>query len=90
VSFWVRGLGLVLLRPTLWPTAVRQGVRLTRPQWWQRAPFLPLPDPEYLRFRFDTQYGAGAGARPDPRDLVAYLEWCRGMEQGRRSSREPR
>ena len=35
----------------------------------------PLPDPDYLRFRLETQYGAGG--RPDPRDLVAYLEWCR-------------
>jgi hypothetical protein len=36
-----------------------------------------LPDADYLAFRFETQYGAGT---PDPRDLVAYLEWCRAIE----------
>ena len=33
------------------------------------------PDPDYLRFRFETQYGDTG--RPDPHDLVTYLEWCR-------------
>jgi hypothetical protein len=57
-----------------------------------------VPDREYLRFRFETQYGtdqaaAGpergtAGVRPDPRDLVTYLEWCREMPELRR--RRPR
>ena len=75
VGFWARATLLVLSRPSLWTTAIRQAVRLARPRWWARAPFLPLPDPEYLRFRFETQYGSDG--RPDPRDLVAYLEWCR-------------
>jgi len=74
-SFWVRATLLVLVRPALWITALRQAVRLARRRWWARAPFLPLPDADYLRFRFETQYGSGG--RPDPRDLVAYLEWCR-------------
>jgi hypothetical protein len=76
-AFWVRAAGLVLVRPGLWPTALRQAVRLARPRWWRRFPFLPLPDARYLAFRFETQYGDGT--RPDPRDLVAYLEWCRGI-----------
>jgi hypothetical protein len=77
VSFWARAAGLVLLRPGLWGTAVHQGVRLARPGWWRRAPWLPLPDPDYLAFRFETQYGGNAA--PAPRDLVDYLEWCREM-----------
>jgi hypothetical protein len=40
-------------------------------------PFLPLPDPDYLRFRFETQYGSEG--RPDPHDLVDYLAWCQEM-----------
>ena len=44
--------------------------------WWRRAPFLPLPDPDYLRFRLQTQYG-DPEHRPEPQDLVTYLEWCR-------------
>jgi hypothetical protein len=65
---------LVLARPHLWPTALRQAARLARPGWWRRPPFLPVPDPDYLHFRMETQYGA---AEPDPHDLVTYLEWCR-------------
>jgi len=74
-SFWWRATLLVLARPSLWWTAVQQALRLARPRWWTRAPFLPVPDPDYLRFRFETQYGAEG--RPDPHDFVAYLEWCR-------------
>jgi hypothetical protein len=74
-SFWVRATALVLLRPGLWFTALRQAVRLAPERWWARSPFLPLPDPDYLRFRFETQYGSGG--RPDPHDLVTYLQWCR-------------
>jgi hypothetical protein len=29
---------------------------------------------DYLRFRFETQYGFDG--RPDPHDLVEYLDWC--------------
>jgi hypothetical protein len=77
-SFWARAALLVLARPRLWTAALRQALRLARPRWWQRPPFLPVPDAEYLRFRFETQYGADA--RPDPRDLLAYLEWCHAMD----------
>jgi hypothetical protein len=73
--FWVRAAAAVLLRPHLWSTAARQGFRLARPGWWRHPPFLPLPDSEYLQFRLETQYGSDG--RPDPRDLVTYLEWCR-------------
>jgi hypothetical protein len=72
--FWWRAALLVLVRPHLWWTALVQTMRLARRRWWARPPFLPLPDADYLRFRFETQYG-GEG-RPDPRDLVVYLEWC--------------
>jgi hypothetical protein len=75
-AFWCRAALLVLARPSLWLTALRQAGRLARPRWWARAPFVPLPDPDYLRFRFETQYGASG--RPDPHDLVEYLQWCRG------------
>ena len=74
-AFWVRATWLVVLRPRLWVTALRQARRLARPGWRRRFPYLPLPDARYLAFRFETQYGADA--TPDPHDLVAYLEWCR-------------
>jgi hypothetical protein len=63
-------------RPGLWRTAVRQLFRLAPRGWWRRAPYLPIPDRNYLRFRLETQYGD-----PDhpiePRDLITYLRWCK-------------
>lgn len=77
--FWVRAAGALARHPSLWPTAMAQAGRLARPRWWKRAPFLPVPDPEYLRFRLETQYGPVG--EPRPQDLVDYLRWCR--ETGR-------
>ena len=88
VSFWVRAVVLVLARPSLWLTAVRQAPRLAPRRWWARPPFLPLPDPDYLRFRFETQYGPAG--RPDPHDLVTYLAWCRDMGNPARAGGRPR
>jgi hypothetical protein len=65
----------VLRRPGLWPIAVTQTLRLARPGWWQRRPFLPLPDPDYVRFRLQTAYGSDG--EPTAEDVVAYLRWCR-------------
>ena len=67
----------VLRRPGLWPVAVRQVVVLAAPGWWHRRPFLPLPDPAYLRFRLVTAYGGDGSRPPDPEDVVTYLAWCR-------------
>ena len=66
----------VFVRPNLWFTAVRQIFVLAAPGWWRRAPFLPLPDPAYLRFRLVTAYG-DATREPEPGDVVTYLHWCR-------------
>lgn len=77
--FWVRAMGVLARHPSLWPTAVVQAGRMARPRWWRQAPFLPVPDPDYLRFRLETQYGPVG--EPRPQDLVDYLRWCR--ETGR-------
>lgn len=58
---------------------------MARPGWWQRPPFLPVPDPAYTAFRLETQYGdegAMTGA-----DLVRYLAWCREEERAIAASR---
>jgi hypothetical protein len=70
----------VLVHPALWCVAVVQVVRLARRGWWHRSPFLPVPDPEYLRFRLQTAYG-DPGREPEPHDVVAYLRWCRGFRR---------
>ncbi len=76
--------GAVLRRPDLWPTALVQAVRLAPRGWWRRAPHLPVPSADYLRFRMLTQYG-GEGTVADARaeDLVTYLEWCREWRTAR-------
>jgi len=74
---WLLGATIAVLRhPSLWLTAMGQVGRLAAPGWWRRPPFLPLPDPAYLRFRLVTAYG-GDGSEPKPEDLLTYLHWCR-------------
>lgn len=80
VAALVRAVLVVAARPRLWAVAVRQLFVLARPGWWRRAPFLPVPDPAYLRFRLQTMYGgdsAALGGGFVAGDLVAYLDWCR-------------
>ena len=73
--WWSQAAKAVLMRPSLWGVAIVQALRLAAPGWWRRPPFLPLPDPEYLRFRLETQYGSDH--EPEPADVVTYLHWCR-------------
>lgn len=72
----VRAFLAVLRRPDLWATATVQLFRLASPGWWRRWPPVPMPDPGYLRFRLQTQYG-DAEREPEPADLLTYLHWCR-------------
>lgn len=73
----MRAVAAVLPHPSLWRTGVRQARRLAVPGWWRRPPFLPLPDPDYLRFRMETAYGGAGDRPPEPDDLRTYLRWCR-------------
>jgi len=76
--WWAQTAAAVLRRPSLWPTALGTARRLAAPGWWRRRPHLPLPDPAYLRFRLETQYGDG---EPDPADVVTYLHWLRAARR---------
>lgn len=71
-----RSLAAVALRPWLWRVALVQAVRLAPRGWWRRWPPDPRPDPAYLRFRLQTQYGDPHHAA-EPADLLDYLKWCR-------------
>ena len=73
---WLRIGTAVARRPRLWGTAMRQARRTTPSGWWRRAPFLPVPDRAYLRFRLVTQYGS-PDHPPAPGDVVDYLSWCK-------------
>jgi hypothetical protein len=63
--------------PSLWRVGSRQVRVLARPGWWRHRPFLPLPDPDYLRFRSQTAYGGDGSRAPDPEDVLTYLRWVR-------------
>lgn len=73
---WVRAAFALCVHPELWATAVRQVFVLAVEGWWRRAPYLPVPDRAYLRFRLQTAYG-DSDRSPDPQDLITYLHWCR-------------
>lgn len=77
MSWALRAVVAVLRHPSLWWTGLRQAAVLAGPGWWRRPPFLPLPAPEYLRFRIETAYGGSGDQPPRPQDLVTYLRWCR-------------
>jgi hypothetical protein len=76
-----RSVAAVARRPSLWGTALRQVAVLAEPGWWRRRPYLPLPAPEYLRFRLQTAYGGDGERAPEPADVVTYLRWCRSARR---------
>jgi len=76
----------VLPRPSLWATALRQAVYLAPAGWWRRAPFLPVPHPDYLKFRMVTAYGGDGTAPPEAHDVVAYLQWCKAWPEAARAT----
>jgi len=47
-----------------------------RRRWWARAPFLPLPDRTYVRWRMYTAYG-DEDAVPPLEDVVRFARWRR-------------
>lgn len=77
MTWALRALAIVLPHPSLWRIGVHQARVLAGPGWWRRPPFLPLPDPAYLRFRMETAYGGAGDQQPRPDDLLTYLRWCR-------------
>lgn len=76
----IRAAAAVVVRPSLWWTALRQYRRAVPGRWWSRRPFLPVPAAEYVAFRLVTQYGTNDRA-PEPLDVVNYLAWCRQWER---------
>ena len=66
----------VLRRPTLWATATKQILHLVPRRWWARAPFLPVPNREYMRFRVLTQYGDQDHVL-EVADVLKYLYWLK-------------
>ena len=66
----------ILVKPSLWWTAVVVVVRLVPRRWWARPPFLPVPSRSYLRFRKEAYYGDSQTPFA-PADVLKYLSWVR-------------
>ena len=62
-------------RPATGMALLRVAWRFRRRGWWHRAPFLPLPATEYVRWRMHTAYG-DAGAIPSADDVERYALWA--------------
>jgi hypothetical protein len=65
-----------LVNPRLALDLSRAAWAFRRRNWWAGAPFLPLPDPEYLRWRMYTAY-ADEGAVPPVEDVIRFARWRR-------------
>ena len=46
--------------------------------WYRKAPFLPLPPSEYLRWRMYTAYG-DENAVPPAEDVIRFAQWRRKL-----------
>lgn len=80
VGSWARlALSLALrgaLRPRLGIDLLRLAWAFRRRHWWRQAPFLPVPDPAYMRWRMYTAYGDEL-AVPPVEDVVSFARWRR-------------
>jgi hypothetical protein len=76
---WLRlstSLALRALRhPATGMALLRVAWRFRRRGWWHRPPFLPLPDPTYLRWRMHTAYGEYDSV-PPAEDVIRYARWA--------------
>jgi hypothetical protein len=68
--------GRALINPRLGLDLLRAAWAFRRRNWWAKAPFLPLPDREYLRWRMYTAYGR-EDAVPPANDVVGFARWRR-------------
>ena len=64
-----------LRNPATGTALLRVGWRFRRRGWWRRAPFLPLPDRTYLRWRMHTAYGEH-DVVPPADDVIRYARWA--------------
>jgi hypothetical protein len=64
-----------VISPATGIALVRVGWRFRSRDWYRRAPFLPLPDRTYVRWRMHTAYGRD-DAVPSADDIVRYARWA--------------
>lgn len=64
------------VNPRLALDLVKTAWAFRRRDWWKQAPFLPVPDRTYMRWRMFTAY-ADEDAVPPPEDVIAFARWRR-------------
>lgn len=64
-----------VIHPRLGRDLLRVAWRFRARDWYRRAPFLPLPDITYLRWRMYTAYG-DFDAVPNPDEVERYVRWA--------------
>ena len=67
--------GRSLRNPAVGVSLARVGWRFRRRDWYRRFPFIPVPSPEYVRWRMKTAYGRD-DAVPPADDIVRYARWA--------------
>jgi hypothetical protein len=75
-SLTVALFGHAIINPRLAVDLLRTAWAFRRRDWWRTAPFLPVPDRDYLRWRMYTAYGE-EDAVPPPEDVIAFARWRR-------------
>jgi hypothetical protein len=65
-----------LVNPRLALDLVTAAWAFRRRHWWKLAPFLPVPDRTYLRWRMYTAY-ADEDAVPPIDDVIRFTRWRR-------------
>ncbi len=74
---------LVLRRPRTLVWLARAAWRFRSNGWYRRAPFVPLPPPEYVAWRLETAYGE-TDQVPDADEIERYLGWANWMRRVKR------
>ncbi len=67
---------LALVNPRLAFDLLRLAWSFRARDWYRRAPFLPVPPADYLRWRMFTAYG-DERAVPPLEDVVRFARWRR-------------
>jgi len=62
-------------RPKLGIALLRVAWRFRAQDWYRRFPFLPMPDPTYVKWRMHTAYG-DYDAIPPAADVERYAMWA--------------
>ena len=75
--------GAVLRSPARWVEGLRAAWALRSLTWLSQAPYLPLPDRTYLRWRSLTAYGDSSAQVPSA-DLLLFLTWRAAYRRSRK------